>query len=73
MNLVKEIKTLGLFIDIYSVNPNLIVSDDASRFQNKSFDEIKDIVFNEIGAEQVVIKFIGAEGQVIDSREYSIL
>lgn len=72
MNLVKEIRTSTQLIKIYSINPNLTVGDDLSRFEDKDDFEIRDIVFNELGAEQVDIYDI-INGQMLNLRSYAIL
>lgn len=55
MYLIKEIKTSNLLIQIYSLNSDLLVDVDSSLFEGKDDDQIKDMVFNQMGADQVDI------------------
>lgn len=73
MNLVKEIITSRLFIEIYSINSNLVVSEDVTVFEDKDDYQIKDIVLNQIGAEQVNIYDFTTEGEKENLRSYSIV
>ena len=68
MHLVKELRTANLLIQVYSLNPNLIVGEDSSIFEGKDDSQIKDIVFNQMGAEEVRI----SEGDGGNSRSYAI-
>lgn len=72
MHQIKQLVTSSLVIVIHSVNPDLIVSDDASVFEGKEDSQIQDIVFNELGAEQVDIYDLGPEGP-INKRSFAIL
>ena len=73
MTLVKEIRTNKLAIEIYSTNPNLIVGDDSSRFEDKDDFTIRDIVLNEIGAEEVRVYDLTAEGEKENERGFAII
>lgn len=73
MNLVKEITISNLLIKIYSINPELIVNIDPSIFEGKDDSDIKNIVFNEIGAGQVEIYDISTEGQLDNIKSYSLI
>lgn len=73
MNLVKEIRTNKLAIEIYSINPNLTISDDASRFEDKDDYQIRDIVLNEMGAEEVRIYDLTTEGDRTNQRGFALI
>jgi hypothetical protein len=73
MNLVKEITTSRLFIEIYSVNANLLINEDASFFEDKDDAQIRDFIFNEIGAEEVRLYDLTVEGEKENLRTYSIM
>lgn len=69
MYLVKEITTSRIFIEIYSINQNLIVAADELSFEGKDDQQIQDIVFNQIGAEEVRIYDVENRS---NSRSYAI-
>lgn len=72
MNLIKEIRTSELLVQIYSLNPNLAIGDDYNTlFENKNDEEIKEIVFNQIGAEQVSISNIVRDMGTENLRTYA--
>lgn len=73
MNLVKTLVTSSLIIKIYSINPNLIVSDDITIFEHKNDNEIQSIVFNQLGAEEVSISDIDSEGSPLNTRSYALV
>jgi len=73
MNLVKEIRTSMLVIEIYSLNPNLIVNDDPSLFEGKEDIAIRDIVFNQMGAEEVRIYDLSYDGIISNLRSHSLV
>ena len=73
MNLVKEIRTSMLVIEIYSLNPNLIVNDDPSLFEGKEDIAIRDIVFNQMGAEEVRLYDLAIDGAAQNLRTYSLV
>jgi hypothetical protein len=68
MNLVKTFQTTTHTVKIYSSNPDLILDDDPSLFEGKDDNQIQDIVFNQLGAEEVLISEGGGE----NSRSYAI-
>lgn len=72
MNLIKELTIDNMVIKIYSINPNLVIDNDVSVFQNKNDIEIQHIVFDEIGAEQVDIYEMSGEG-LLNQRSYAII
>lgn len=73
MNLVKTLVTSSLIIKIYSINPNLIISDDIAIFEHKNDNEIQSIVFNQLGAEEVSISDIDLEGSPSNTRSYALV
>lgn len=73
MNLIKEIRTSNLFIQIYSINPNLVVNEDSSAFESKDDYEIQELVFNSIGAEQVDVYDSGENSEPTNFRSYAIM
>lgn len=73
MHLVKEIKTSNILVKIYSTNPYLIVVDDPSLFESKNDQEIQEIVFNQIGAEQVDVYDNSYDRKPSNLRSYSLI
>lgn len=73
MHLIKELITSSLIIKIYSNNPNLIINEDASIFENKNDYEIQEIVFNVMGAEEVSVCDINTDSGPINMRTYSLM
>lgn len=73
MHLVKEITTSNLLIKIYSINSELIVNVDSSIFEGKDDSNIKYIVFNEIGAEQVDIYDAHMDREPGNVRSYALM
>ncbi len=72
MHLIKQIVAGNLVIQIFSINPDLVVTEDASIFTDKTDSEITEIVFNTIGAEQVDIYDLGTEGP-INKRSFALM
>lgn len=72
MHLVKEITTTNMLIKIYSVNPDLIVDGDPAAFEGRDDAEIRDIVFNQIGAEEVRLYDLAIDGGAQNLRTYSL-
>lgn len=72
MHLVKEITTTNMLIKIYSVNPDLIVDGDPAAFEGRDDAEIREIVFNRMGAEQIEIYDNLGDG-LSDPRSYSLV
>lgn len=73
MHLVKEIRTSNMLIQIYSLNPNLVVVNDPSLFEGKNDDQIKEIVFNNMGAEEVKIYDLDGPSGIKNYRGYAIV
>jgi hypothetical protein len=73
MNLVKEIRTSSLLIKIYSVNPDLVVEDNVSIFEGKDDYDIRNIVFNQIGAEQLEIFNVVDDPELTNPRSYALM
>lgn len=71
MHLVKEIYTSNRFIQIYSLNPDLLVDVDASLFDGMPDHDIQDVVFNQIGADQVDISDRDLPGSHV--RSYAVI
>lgn len=73
MHLIQEIRTSSLLIEIYSLNPNLVVVNDPSLFEGKNDDQIKEIVFNNMGAEEVKISDLDGPNGSSNHRGYAIV
>lgn len=62
-----------MLIQIYSLNPNLVVVNDPSLFEGKNDDQIKEIVFNNMGAEEVKIYDLDGPSGIKNYRGYAIV
>lgn len=72
MHLIKQIVAGNLVIQIFSINPDLVVDLDASAFEAKDDYEIRDITLNITGVDQVDIYDLGTEGPT-NKRSFALI